>query len=291
MDKSIIQHLRQYVGKDRKQVRNPCITANEAIVIANYIDELERRAAGKLPPVYHMCECGHRWQSAAMNEPCPRCEPSSGVPDEWVSIVDRIVPDLSPEPDQEHCPAEWSLWADRQRIRRELLTAAPTAQAVLEDQVVAWVSPLRYGSQVTFQKPQPPEWWSDFADEWYCRPLIYADVVPIAPAGQAEPVFWWDGDLSDLDDCVRKEQSAYHTIPLYTHPRNGEQGGEWIRCDERLPTEADGKMVWTHDNVRRTTELVSWAWVVGLWNYEKISHWKPTGLTRPQPLKPKEGES
>lgn len=46
------------------------------------------------------------------------------------------------------------------------------------------------------------------------------------------PVLWWDGDLSDLDDCVRKEQSAYHTIPLYTHPHNGEQGGEWVRCDE-----------------------------------------------------------
>lgn len=41
-----------------------------------------------------------------------------------------------------------------------------------------------------------------------------------AQSGQgAEPVFWWDGDLSDLDDCVSKEQSAYHTIPLYTHPQ------------------------------------------------------------------------
>jgi|GEM_PF-3348292 len=35
---------------------------------------------------------------------------------------------------------------------------------------------------------------------------------------EPEPVFWWDGDLSDLDDCVRKEQSAFHTIPLYTQP-------------------------------------------------------------------------
>ena len=33
----------------------------------------------------------------------------------------------------------------------------------------------------------------------------------------AELVFWWDGDMSDLDDCVRKEQSVWHTIPLYTH--------------------------------------------------------------------------
>jgi len=33
--------LEQYVGKDRKEVRNPCITAREAIKIANYIDRLE----------------------------------------------------------------------------------------------------------------------------------------------------------------------------------------------------------------------------------------------------------
>lgn len=46
----------------------------------------------------------------------------------------------------------------------------------------------------------------------------------------AEPVFWWDGDMSDLDDCVRKEQSAWHTIPLYTCPSKAQSQHE----NERL---------------------------------------------------------
>ncbi len=41
-----------------------------------------------------------------------------------------------------------------------------------------------------------------------------------------EPVFWWDGDLSDLDGGVSKEQSAYHTTPLYTHPQPAVPDGE-----------------------------------------------------------------
>jgi hypothetical protein len=45
----------------------------------------------------------------------------------WQAMIDRIVPDISPEPDQDLYPAEWSLWADRQRIRQELsLLSTPT---------------------------------------------------------------------------------------------------------------------------------------------------------------------
>ena len=97
----------------------------------------------------------------------------------------------------------------------------------------------------------------------------------------AEPVFWWDGDLSDLDGCVRKEQSAYHTTPLYTRPHNGEQGGEWIKCSERLPTEYDADcdgMIW----VNREGSGV----VCAFWDTLDIgtdTHWMPTGLKRPQP--------
>lgn len=38
----------------------------------------------------------------------------------------------------------------------------------------AWVSPLRYGSQVTFPKPVQPKQWDDDT-EWYCEPLFTAD--------------------------------------------------------------------------------------------------------------------
>jgi hypothetical protein len=62
-----------------------------------------------------------------LNKPA---QPQAAMPKlEWSLAIDRIVPDLSPEPDQNEYPAEWSVWADRQRIRRELslLSAPPTA--------------------------------------------------------------------------------------------------------------------------------------------------------------------
>lgn len=65
---------------------------------------------------------------------------AQGVPEGWlVELIDRVVPDLSPEPNQEQFPAEWSLWADRQRIRQEIAAAllstpaAPQADEIEPD--------------------------------------------------------------------------------------------------------------------------------------------------------------
>ena len=57
---------------------------------------------------------------------------------EWSLAIDRIVPDLSPEPDQNEYPAEWSVWADRQRIRRELslLSAPPAAMVMINEKPI-----------------------------------------------------------------------------------------------------------------------------------------------------------
>lgn len=56
----------------------------------------------------------------------PAKVPGSGLSEsEWAEIIDRAVPDLSPEPDQSQYPTEWALWSDRQRIRQELASAAP----------------------------------------------------------------------------------------------------------------------------------------------------------------------
>lgn len=41
MERSVIDRIRQYAGKDRKQVVNPNITAREAILIADHIQEIE----------------------------------------------------------------------------------------------------------------------------------------------------------------------------------------------------------------------------------------------------------
>lgn len=79
-----------------------------------------------------------------------------------------------------------------------------------------------------------------------------------------------------------------------THPHNGEQGGEWVRCDERLPTEADADCnghVWTHDKAFSRPEYAQCLFVwSAVQDVADITHWKPTGLTRPQPPKSKEGE-
>jgi len=64
---------------------------------------------------------------------------------------------------------------------------------------------------------------------------------------------------------------------------------EWIKCSDRLPTEDDGQVVWTHDSYRKTVELTSWAWAQGLFKNSYITHWMPTGMIRPQPPK-QEGE-
>jgi hypothetical protein len=57
---------------------------------------------------------------------------------EWSLAIDRIVPDLSPEPDQNEYPAEWSVWADRQRVRRELslLSAPPSAMVMINEKPI-----------------------------------------------------------------------------------------------------------------------------------------------------------
>lgn len=92
-----------------------------------------------------------------------------------------------------------------------------------------------------------------------------------------------------------REMAREALSDLYPHLRenvvhNGEQGGEWVRCDERLPTEADGNLIWSHDQKRGSVELCSWAWSHSLFKHGYITHWQPTGLTRPQPPKSKEGE-
>ncbi|NWN92257.1 hypothetical protein HLV39_12215 [Marinobacter adhaerens] len=175
------------------------------------------------------------------------------------------------------------------------------------------------------------------------------DTHPQTPRPEAEPVFWWDGDLSDLDDCVSKEQSAYHTIPLYTQPQPAQQGSvpedwqdiidrivpdlspepdqerypaewalfvdrqrirrelsmlstkttsassEWVRCEERLPTEADADRwgeiyCWIHGQVARCS--VGWLIECCESNYFTLNkaEWMPTGIKPPQPPREQEGE-
>lgn len=70
------------------------------------------------------------------------------------------------------------------------------------------------------------------------------------------------------------------------------QADEWVRCEDRLPTEADADYrddVWVHDKAMSHAKyqqcLARWNTVGQISDY---THWKPTGLTRPQP--PEQGD-
>jgi hypothetical protein len=172
------------------------------------------------------------------------------VPEGWKSIVDRIVPDISPEPDQNEYPAEWSLWADRQRIRRELsLLSTPT-------------------------KPQ--------ADGWV---LVPADHLPevmekAAVAAAREYTARTGGN------CMKTIYKALVKAAPQPPAGGPPQADGWVRCDERLPTYRDSDEygdVWVMSKLYGVKKM-PWSSVRA--DFE--SHWMPTGLKRPQP--PQEGE-
>ncbi|KAE8546119.1 hypothetical protein [Marinobacter nauticus] len=268
MDNSIIQHLRQYVGKDRKQVRNPCITANEAIVIANYIDELERRAA--------------RVQG----------EPSSGVPEGFREQIEQLVLTAYYSTDEE----DNTVNADDLRAGIDRLMTALTATPTPETGQSGGVPDKKLWSQVTGRDGKMyTDGWNDAIE------AVLASRSEVKAVGVIEYADHQNADaltmgaplrMAVAETSPRSVQSLSKGTKLYTHPHNGEQGGEWVRCDERLPTEADEDErgdVWLYEeavgpilcaakNLRACPRL------------SRPLKWKPTGLTRPQPPKSKEGE-
>lgn len=95
-------------------------------------------------------------------------------------------------------PSAWLLFSNMVGACKRLLTQ-PTRIAPEEarpaPKPAAWVSPMRYGSQVTFYKPTKPERWDDDdgACEWFCEPL-YRPSPKDAQGPHPEPVdvriFW-----------------------------------------------------------------------------------------------------
>ena len=64
------------------------------------------------------------------------------------------------------------------------------------------------------------------------------------------------------------------------------QADEWVKCSDRLPTEDDEDClttVWVFDTSTNSVELSDGVDVQ--YNLHDFTHWKPTGLTRPQPPK------
>lgn len=63
-----------------------------------------------------------------------------------------------------------ALVAERDALAAEL-------KAIREQKPVAWITPARYGSALSFQKRDKPDDWNEEIGNWYCNPL-YARPVP-----------------------------------------------------------------------------------------------------------------
>lgn len=89
---------------------------------------------------------------------------------------------------------------------RAYAASAVLASRVAPQEPDAWVTPMLYGSKVTFYKPSKPDNWYDGDDgrEWYCRPLYAA---PARPAALVEPA----GELAQ-EELVALERERCATI-------------------------------------------------------------------------------
>ena len=102
-------------------------------------------------------------------------------------------------------------------------------------------------------------------------------------------------DRSGVIQPMRGAEGLAEGDKLYTHPQPAKQGGVpgWVKCSERLPTEKDADsegQVWAYLGATGSEDvyLRRPGSVRELYYNDCATHWKPTGLKRPQP--PKEGE-
>ncbi|MFT7338159.1 MAG: hypothetical protein ACI92B_001488 [Marinobacter maritimus] len=84
---------------------------------------------------------------------------------------------------------------------------------------------------------------------------------------------------------------ACHIASLLATPAPAAASAEWVKCEERLPTDSgagcDGSVWFTDksgDGIQMDPILMHWSYVT-----KGSGHWAPTGLKRPQPPK-QEGE-
>jgi|SRR5690554_2418761 len=118
--------------------------------------------------------------------------------------------------------------------------------------------------------------------------------------GDDQPCFWqrkewidWIFELADkVEVAVQRaleatRMEADSRRPMFSTPTTPQPEGDgWVKCSERLPTEDDSDalgFVWTFSKGLGITVLDRHAFTEPPF----YSHWKPTGLKRPQP--PKEG--
>ncbi|MEC8823469.1 MAG: hypothetical protein VX673_05805 [Pseudomonadota bacterium] len=170
---------------------------------------------------------------------------------------------------------------------------AARAQGGQAADVVAWEASALGGKRLFHDKAE-----AEMSAEVYgggARPLVYGDThpQPAVPEEYRQAL----QDAYDIIVCDANSPKNYgslcrigHVLGQITTPTTPQADG-WVRCEDRLPTEADADCnghVWTHDKSFFRPE---YSQCLFLWNAVQdvadITHWMPTGLKRPQP--PKEG--
>jgi len=132
--------------------------------------------------------------------------------------------------------------------------------------------------------PQPGEQWVRCEDQ---APYFVGHYDAYSPSdGGRYPDAYWDGERweNEMDGFPIRGVTHYCT-PVMPQPEAGEQ---WVRCEDRLPTEDDADCF---GNVWASISSGEWVWIP--WKAVVEAHmddslWMQTGLTRPKP--PKGGE-
>jgi hypothetical protein len=137
----------------------------------------------------------------------------------------------------------------------EAASAQPSPSTVAEairklslpEQGAAWVTPMRYGSKVSFPKPPKPENWDDDESEWFCNPLF--DVPQVrALLSEAAALAEQVQGQQDADGAAMR-LVIQHGIQLHFEGR-WEDSAVW----------ADDVMLWTEgDTVGATRKAIAQA--------------------------------
>jgi hypothetical protein len=116
----------------------------------------------------------------------------------------------------------------------------------------------------------------------------YDSFLVFVSRGKSEPYLFIPETLDDaiLDEVVKR---------INTHPasRQAVSVPEWIKCSDRLPTDADGDcegMVWVYATKRGEATTLRPSVVRDFYYSDRIKHWMPTGLKSPQPPRQEQGK-
>lgn len=173
----------------------------------------------------------------------------------------------------------------------EHLTSANLTHKALELVRMGWNARGKYGDAGGV-----PKGTNDFGlDAGYFHGklrLILRDINSYTPTEMARAL----GRLAITANSETMREPELNVGALIDEPRyrdaTPQPADKWIKCgdDAEFPTWVNGEVVWVYDENLRSVEMVSWAWVRGLFGNGKVTHWMPTGLKRPSPPQRSKGD-